>query len=137
MATTPNSVITPQTPNINFGAVVTTANTAKDGTGTVVSAFTSGPNGAKCDGINVMPLGTNVQTVLRLFLNNGSTNATAANNTFLKDVTIPATTLSEISALGNIFVPVGLALPAGAKVNVTIGTTVAAGLAVSGSGGDL
>ena len=137
MATSPNSIITAQTPNINFGATVTTANTAKDGTGTVVTAYTAGANGSKCDQINIMPLGTNTASVMRLFLNNGATNATPANNHYLKDVSLPATTNSEVASIGNIPVAIGLTMPAGSKIFVTIGTTVAAGFAVSGTGGDL
>lgn len=137
MATTPNSTILPQKPNFGFGGTILAANTAKDGTGTVVTVFTAGADGAQVDGLNIMPLGTNVATVMRVFANNGMTNATAANNSFLFDVTLPATTNSETAGLGNIFVPMDMRLPAGAKINVTLGTAVAAGFAVSGRGGDL
>lgn len=138
MTTTPNSIITPQTPNLTFGAVITAANTAKDGTGVVVNAFTAGVNGAKCDAINIMPLGTNIATVMRIFLNNGGVNSNAANNSLFKDITLPATTNSETSSVSNnISVPIGLMFPAGAKINVTLGTAVAAGFSVFGSGGDL
>ena len=137
MATTPNSVITPQTPVVVVGQTITTANIAKDGTGTVVTCYTAGANGSRCDQIYVMPTGTSVQTVLRLFVNNGGVNSTATNNAFLKDYTIPANTLSETTSATPITVPVGVTLPAGYKINATIGTTVAAPLALVGTGGDL
>ena len=73
--------------------------------------------------------------MLRVFLNNGSTNATAANNTLYTESTIAATTLSEVAALADTEISMLLPLPAGYKVNITIGTTVAAGLAVTGVGG--
>jgi hypothetical protein len=137
--------IFPIVPNVSWGNVAT-ANTAKDGTGTVVTVFTAGVNGSKIDQIKVRALGTNVATVMRFFINNGSTNATAANNALIHETTIASTTLSETAALadndititkntGEIAVPIPQ-LPAGYKINVTIGTTVAAGLQVSVIGGD-
>ena len=60
---------------------ITAANTAKDGTGTVDTVFTAdATNGSFLQKLIIRPRGTNVVSVLRVFLNNGSTNATAANN---------------------------------------------------------
>ena len=129
------SPIFPLTPNLAW-ATVTTANTAKDGTGTVATVFTAGANGARVDYLKVRALGTNVATVIRVFVNNGSTNATAANNTLIVDQTIAATTNSETAQLVDNIIQLDLSLPAGYKINVTIGTTVAAGLQVTGVGGD-
>ena len=138
--------IFPLAPNVSWGKV-TTANTAKDGTGTVVTVFTAGANGSKIDQIKVCQLGTNVATVLRLFVNNGADPTTAANNALIQDVTIAATTNSEVAALLDIDImilkdagarsesPIPY-LPAGYKINVTIGTTVAAGLQVTVHGAD-
>lgn len=126
-------------PDIQWGnSALTAANTAKDGTGTVLTVFTSdATNGGKVDRIRFRAAGTNVATVARLFINNGSTNATAANNVLWDEVTLPATTLSEVAALPNqeIVLPAGFALPAGYKLNVTVGTTVVAGYYVSALGG--
>ena len=127
--------IFPLTPKISWGTVAT-ANTAKDGTGTVVPVFTAGSNGSRLDYLKVRALGTNVATVIRVFVNNGSTNATAANNSLIFDQTIAATTNSETAQLVDNLIQLDLALPAGYVVNVTIGTTVAAGLQVTGVGGD-
>lgn len=137
--------IFPITPNVSWGTV-NSANTAKDGTGTVTTVFTAGLNGSRIDQIKVRALGTNVATVLRLFVNNGSANSTATNNTLIHEVTIAATTLSEVSALvdnditiaknaGDTVVPIPY-LPAGYKINCAIGTTVAAGLQITVHGGD-
>lgn len=137
--------IFPLTPKVSWAKMVA-ANTAKDGTGTVEAAFTAGANGSRIDQIKVRALGTNVATVLRFFINNGLTNATAANNTLMHEVTIPATTLSEVAALADndvtipknsteTVVPIPY-LPAGYKINCAIGTAVAAGLQVTVSGGD-
>jgi len=129
------SPIFPLTPNVAWGTVAT-ANTAKDGTGTVVTVFTAGANGARLDYLKVRALGTNVATVIRVFVNNGSTNATAANNTLIVDQTIAATTNSETAQLADNIIQLDIAIPAGYKVFVTLGTAVAAGLQVTAFGGD-
>ena len=129
------SPIFPLTPVISWGKV-TTANTAKDGTGTVVPVFTAGVNGARLDYLKVRALGTNVATVLRVFVNNGADKTVDTNNSLIYEQTIAATTLSETAQLLDNLVTLDLSLPAGYVVNVTIGTTVAAGLQVTGVGGN-
>ena len=125
------------TPDVAWGpTALTTANTAKDGTGTVLTVFTAGAEGSYVQRIRFRPSGTAVQTVARVFINNGSTNATAANNVLWDEITIAATTLSETTAQSTFEIPLNYALPAGYKLNVTIGTTIAAGLYVSTIGGD-
>ena len=125
-----------QTPIFNVGATVTTANTAKDGTGTVVLLYTAGANGSRLDTIKVRSTGTAVATVIRIFVNNGATNATAANNSLYVEATIAATTLSEVAALADNVITMNISLPATYRVYATIGTTVAAALQVSAVGGD-
>ena len=57
----------------------TTANTAKDGTGTVLNVFTSdATNGGFVQRIRFRSAGTNIATVARVFINNGSANSTPA-----------------------------------------------------------
>jgi hypothetical protein len=107
--------------------------------------FTAGANGARIDQIKVRALGTNTATVMRFFVNNGSANSSAANNSLVHETTIASTTLSEVASLtdndiliqkgSNYVVPIPY-LPAGYKINVTIGTTVVAGLHVTVHGGD-
>jgi len=129
--------IFPLTPKINWGATaLATANAAKDGTGTVLTVFTAGANGGRVDYIKSRAIGTNTATVMRVFINNGSDPTTAANNVLFMERTIAATTLSEVAELADVYIPLDLSLPAGYVLNVTIGTTVAAGLRVSAVGGD-
>lgn len=123
------------TPKVAWG-VIDTANTAKDGTGTVVGVFTAGSNGSFLEKVVIKAKGTNVATALRVWLNNGSTNATAGNNTLIADITIAATTNSETAKLADNEILINMPIPAGYVVNITIGTSVAAGLHVSGWGGD-
>jgi hypothetical protein len=128
--------------DIQWGSLITTANTAKDGTGTVVTIFTAdATNGGRVERIRIRAAGTNVATVLRVFVNNGSTNTTASNNSLLTEITVAATTLSEVAALTIVEIPnsvdgiLPLVLPPGYKLNITIGTTISAGLYVTAIGG--
>src|SRR5437868_4678382 len=122
--------------------VISAANTAKDGTGTVATLFAAdATNGGRVDRIRARALGTNIATVLRIFINNGSTNTVAANNTLWAEVTLPITTLSEVSALAVVDLPnvsdsgFPLVLPPGYKLLATLGTAVAAGYALTATGG--
>lgn len=125
---------------------LTTANTAKDGTGTVALIFTAdASNGGRVERIRAVPLGTNVATVLRIFINNGSDPTTAANNTLYAQATLAATTNTEIAALAAVELPNALTvadgtafplvLPPGYRIYATLGTAVAAGYAVQAIGG--
>jgi hypothetical protein len=115
---------------------ITTANTAKDGTGTVLTVFTAdATEGGFVQKVRFRAAGTNVATVARIFINNGSTNATAANNILYDEITLAATTLSEVASLALYEVPLMIPLPAGYKINITIGTTVSAGYYVTAIGG--
>jgi hypothetical protein len=123
--------------DIEWGATaITTANTAKDGTGTVLNVFTADAvNGGFVQRIRFRAAGTNIATVARVFINNGSANSTPANNILWDEITLAASTLSEVAALSVYELPLNFALPPGYTLNVTIGTTVAAGYYVSVIGG--
>ena len=136
--TSPIFPLTPQVTAAGTFATLTTANTAKDGTGTVVTIYTAGAQAGYVNTVKWMPLGTNTASVGRIFLNNGSTNATPANNQLLADISLPATTNSEIAAISTaaMTLTLNLGIPAGYKLNATIGTTVAAGWNACPSAGD-
>jgi hypothetical protein len=122
--------------DIQWAGPVTAANTAKDGTGTVATVFTAdATNGGYVSKLTARSLGTNVASVLRVFLNNGSANTTAANNTLFSEMTLPATTLSEVAALPSYEMALNLALPPGYRILCTLGTTVAAGYSLTVAGG--
>ena len=123
--------------DIEWGpTVLTTQNTAKDGTGTVLTVFSADTtNGGFVQRIRFRSAGTNIATVARVFINNGSVNSTPANNILYDEITLAATTLSEVSALATYELPLNFALPPGYRLNVTLGTTVAAGYYVSVIGG--
>ena len=125
---------------------LTAANTAMDGTGTVLTIFTAdATNGGRFEGVRAKALGTNVASVARIFINNGSTNTSAANNSLVAELDLPATTASN--AASNLLQEIPsqngtgdqtifpMVLPAGYKVNVCLGTAVAAGWQFTGIGG--
>jgi hypothetical protein len=131
-----NNPIFSAVPKIAWSTAVTAANAAMDGTGTVSTLFTAGANGSYTRRLWAKSVGTNVQTVLRVFINNGSTNVTAANNVLRREITLPATTASNTAAGPEMEIPLEIPLPAGYKINVAIGTAVAAGWVVGVEGGD-
>lgn len=119
------------------GASASAANTTRDmTTGTTYSVFTAdSTSGGYVQRIRFRPLGTNVATVARIWINNGSATNTAANNILWDEVSLPASTLNEASALSLTELPLNFALPPGYRIFVTLGTAVAAGYAVSVIGG--
>lgn len=142
--------IFPLTPRCSWGTVLTadaTATKNHDGTAAgIVTLFTAGAYGSKIDQIKVRALGSNIATALRIFINNGSANTTAANNTLIYEKTIAATTISEVAELvdydltltnGSFDVKSIIPyLPATYKIMAIVGTTVAAGLHCSVWGSD-
>lgn len=96
-------------------------------TGTIVA---DPINGCRIEKLVFQPLGTNIATVARAFLNNGQASTTAANNTYLDDVTLPASTLSEAAIMAGVEMLLDIVVPPFYKINVTVGTTVVAGYAV-------
>jgi hypothetical protein len=123
------------TPNISADTK-TTANNVYDGTGTVGTAFTAGANGSFIGFIKLKPLGTNVASVARFWINNGLTNATAANNYLIAEMSLPATTASANASLVEVTIPLQFAIEPAYKINFALGTTVAAGWQATVVGGD-
>ena len=123
--------------SVEWESSVTAANTAKDGTGTVDTVFTAdATNGSYLQKLVVRPRGTNVASVLRVFLNNGASNTTASNNVLIAELSLPATTLTEVAALSGNELPLNIPVPPGYRVMVTLGTAVAGGYAITAMGGD-
>lgn len=120
-----------------LAAVLTTA--AADYTGVSTNnelVFTADPtNGSFVERIRFKALGTNVASVARIYINNGSTHTTAANNSFYGEVSLPATTAIATSATIDIDYPIGYALNPGFQLWVGLGTTVAGGWQPTAVGG--
>ena len=114
----------------------TTANTAGDGTGTVFTVFTAdATNGGFVQSIRVKALSVSTATVIRFFINNGLTNATPANNSFIDEMTIPSITATSVAAVSVFELSVGRALPAGYKINCCYATSVTGAIALTAFAG--
>jgi hypothetical protein len=126
-------------------------NTTRDLTlGTSYLLASASVNGSRIDEIRIIPLGTNVATVMRFWINNGLPTSVLTNNSLFAEVTCPSTTISEVAGLTPIIMKAGAGIPtgtpplpdnglvlaAGYRLYTTIGTAVAAGFYVVASGGD-
>ena len=113
-------------PDIQWISGVTAANTnANISSGTSYLVFTAdATNGGFCREIRfkVAPGNNSSATVLRVWLNNGSSPTTGANNTLLAEVGLPSTTATSTAALPDFVIPINMALPAGYKLYVSLGT---------------
>ena len=115
------------------------ANTTTDLTaGTIYGPiFTAdATDGSRLDFIKVRALGTNVQTVIRIWINNGAATTTATNNTLYLERTISSTSVSQTAEQPDIILPLNISLPATYRVYATFGTAVAAGFHLTAIGGD-
>ena len=120
-------------------ATLLAANIAKDGTGTTALVMVAdATEGGNLGMIVAEPLGTNVATVLRVFLNNGLVTTTAANNSLIGQISLPATTLSEtttatMQAVERVF---NRPIPPGHRIYVCLATAVLAGWQITAPAGD-
>lgn len=115
---------------VNVG---TSANTAKDGTGTVATVVTAPTDGAIVRRLRIKSTGTTgALAVLRVFVNNGSSNATPGNNTLITEVALPNITNSESAPQVDLIVSLDeLPLAGGHKVNLTCSQAVTNGWQVT------
>lgn len=104
------------------------AGLATPATGTIVA---DPINGSRISKVVFQPIGACTASAGRIFLNNGQTAATAGNNTYLKDVSLPTlAAVSEIISMPSTDVTLDIVVPPFHKLNVTLGTTVATAYAV-------
>ena len=103
--------------------------TAFDGTDANAKlAFTAdATNGGYVQKVRFKPYNTagstaSTATVARIFINNGSTNATASNNTYYADISLPAYTHTAVAGTVEVDYPLNIALPAGYKLYVGLAT---------------
>lgn len=78
-------------------ATVSVANTARNGTGTIVTVFTAGASGSRIDDIYITATGTVTAGVVRLFLNDGTNTYLWKEN--LVTATTPSTTVAVFQAV--------------------------------------
>lgn len=122
---------------IGIAAPITAAQNTYTGAGandTLV--FTAdATNGNFIQRLRLKPAGSCTATVMRIYINNGSTNATATNNTFFGEIGLPTTTATATAAMPDLDYPMNLALPPGYRIYVGLGTAVSGGWAVTTVGG--
>ena len=85
-----------------------TANTTKDlSSGTIYGPIFTGKavDGSRLDFIKVRTLGTNVATVIRIWINNCYPTTTATNNALYLERTLLATSVSETAENPDIILP--------------------------------
>jgi hypothetical protein len=87
-----------QTPKIGgLTTQVTVANTARDGSGTLVDILTGGANGTRVEHIDLTAAGTTTAGVLRLFIYSGSGTARLWKEIMVQALT-PSTTIQAWNA---------------------------------------
>lgn len=94
-------------------------------TGTSYLAFTAdSTNGGfvRNARIKVNPANSTVATVVRFWLNNGSTTGVAANSALIGELGLPITTTSAVSPQPDFDYPLNFAMPPGYRLYVTAGT---------------
>jgi len=108
------------TPNAATATIVA-ANTARDGSGTLVTLFTAGTNGSRLDFVvftsSQTTAGASSARVQRIFL----TDNTGANPRLIAEVVLPAVTASAtaIGATATVTFTNGLVIASGQIVKVT------------------
>jgi len=124
-------------PHIEWG-IVQSANTNKDGTGLATFVFTAGTEGSRIEKIRIANLGTNENCVLRLFVNNGQSNAIADNNALIEELNMSAYSNSNTTAQTIIEYSWedGLVLPAGYRLMAAVSSNLTSGLKITVFGGD-
>lgn len=129
MAINPNFAATPR----GTAAPISTANTARDGTGTIATVFTAGTSGSRVDRVRIQASGTTTAGVVRLFLNDGSNTRLLSEH--LVTAATPSTTVEawsvdlDLVALGRV-----IQLPNGWSLRAS--THNAEGFNVFAFGGD-
>lgn len=87
--------------------VLSAANTARDGTGTIVTVLTAGASGSRIDDLTIIATGAVTAGVVRLFLHDG-TNARLLREVMVAATTPSATVETWRTALTNL----GICIPA-------------------------
>lgn len=120
-----NNAVFPDSGNIDWINSMTAANTNADITaGTSYLVFTAGADGSNVREIRLKaaPGNNTAATVLRIWINNGSTTGTAANSVLFGEMSIPATVASSSAAQPDFVYPMNIDLDANFKIYLTLGT---------------
>ena len=120
------SPIFSRTPDIQWVESITAANNTIDLTsGTSYLVFTAdATEGGYLREVRIKanPANNTAGTVVRLWVNNGSTLGTSSNSALISETGIPALTASATNPQPDFVIPMNLALPPGYRIYLTIGT---------------
>lgn len=105
------------------------ANAAYDGTGVVSTVVSASISGSFIQRLRFKASGSTTATVARIYINNGSSSATPANNVLFDEITLAAVTATQTAATTTYELPMNMALPPAYRI------LAAAATAPSGSGG--
>lgn len=111
---------------------LTTGSNTYDGTNAAaVVVYTAGSGGGFIQRLRFKAIGSNIATVARIFINNGSTHTSAGNNSFYGEISLPGTTGSASAATIEEDYVMNLAINPSFQIFVMLATTVAAGWVVT------
>lgn len=82
-------------------AQATSANTTRDGTGTIATVFTAGASGSRIDDVTITAVGTTTAGMVRLFLHDG-TNARLLREVAVSAITPSGTVAAFTASLTNL-----------------------------------
>ena len=119
MAAIPNFATTPREGVVS----VSTANTARDGTGTIATVLTAGASGTKIDEITLAATADPADSTVTLFIHDGTT-AQYFDEIDLGDPAAGSATLApyrSTKAYANLVLPTGFSLRAAITVALTSG----------------
>lgn len=129
MATVPNFTGTPKAA-VNS---VSTANTLRDGNGTIATVFTAGASGSRITEVRIVATGDPADSIVNLFLHDGATAW------FFDSVDIgnPAAATTTVDAFKAVVGYTNLLLPSGWSLRASITVALTAGVVnVFAHGGD-
>ena len=125
--------------DIEWTTVQTAANATYDGTaGTLATVFSASVDGGFVQRLRFKASGSATGTVARVFINNGQSTTSAANNVLFDEITLASTSATQTAATAVYELPLNIALPAGYRILTALGTVQSAGggwyaVAVGGS----
>ena len=133
MAANTNPIFT-LTPKVGMVSI-STANTARDGTGTLGTVFTGGTNGSRVDRIIIEATATTAAGVVTLFVYDNSSVTNLWQEVLVSAIT-PSTTAVAFRAVITSPDPMNPLLVLPASYVLKAGTTIAQAFAVTAQGGD-
>lgn len=138
MAANTTPIFTKQ-PAMGSASLGTSAVTGTDGTDANVKVlFTAdATNGSKIEDVYIQPLGTNsTDTVVRFWINNGSSAGTALNNTLVHEEVVIGNTFSQTAKNNYAVWRANLVLKPGYRILTASGAALSVGMHVTAVGGD-